>query len=164
MAWRRYCPGRTPSAPGPRCSCRPGTSNTGLLHGQLLRCEPDHGKPLPEPAPLEGKGPRMEAALAALHGPVPGDGGREQGDRGPAFYGPASGSPSSSNPDYSHAAVFAPLPPRYPWPTPIDRGYNGKFKARSSTPWTPRARATWCAAASGGVPRRLKMAKHGRQL
>ena len=99
----------------------------GYFMGSYYDVSQTTGKPLPEPAPLEGKGPRMEAALAALMDQSPVTVAESKEIEAPAFYDPERLT-IFINPDYSHAAVFAALAAEIPLARAHDRGYNGNFK------------------------------------
>ena len=99
----------------------------GYFMGSYYDISQTTGKPLPEPAPLEGKGPRMEAALAALMDQSPVTVAESKEIEAPAFYDPERLT-IFINPDYSHVAVFAALAAEIPLARAHDRGYNGNFK------------------------------------
>lgn len=99
----------------------------GYFMGSYYDVSQTTGKPLPDPVPLEGKGPRMEAALAALMDQSPVTVAESKEIEAPAFYDPERLT-IFINPDYSHAAVFAALAAEIPLARAHDRGYNGNFK------------------------------------
>ncbi len=99
----------------------------GYFMGSYYDISQTTGKPLPQPVPLEAKGPRMEAALAALMDQSPVTVAESRDIEAPALYDPERLT-IFINPDYSHGAVFAALATEIPLARAHDRGYNGNFK------------------------------------
>ena len=99
----------------------------GYLMGSYYDVSQTIGRPMPEPAPLVDKTPRMEAALSALMDQSPRGIAEDRELSTPAYYDEASLT-IYINPEHSDSAIFAALATEIAYARAHDRGYNRGYK------------------------------------
>ena len=99
----------------------------GYYMGSYYDISQTGGRPMPEPAPLLDRTPRMEAALAALMDQSPVGIEADQELSTPACYNEANLT-IYINPEHSESAIFAALAAEIAYARVHDRGYNRGYK------------------------------------